>query len=85
MWVAFGNLEQFPMSNGDERELLDESKLEMHTEETACVENPFKTFYCEEEQKNGAITRDLWWRKNVPIFLHMGDYRICLIAVGLFQ
>lgn len=85
MWVAFGNLEQFPMSNGDERQVLDESKLEMHPVETACVENPFKKFYCEEEQKNGTITRDLWSRENVSIFFHMGDYRICLIVVGLFQ
>lgn len=49
----------------------DESKLEMHTVETACVENPFKKFYCEGEQKNGAITRDVWSRENVSIFFFL--------------
>lgn len=72
MWVAFGNLEQFALSNGDERQVLDESKLEMHTVETSGVENPFKKFYCEGELKYCAITSDAWSRENVLIFFSYG-------------
>lgn len=80
MLIAFGNMEVVNFDKSTFSWVTEvvvrrwvKSKLEAQRMETACVENPFRRFDREEEQKNVAITREVGGlKKNLLVFFKDG-------------